>query len=385
MKSTGILMAILLIAGLFAIPFALAESTNGLQGPHFGNCKDTDGGTNYFVPGVVEYNLNYPPENRYLIEDGCYGSSLYEVYCDTEDVARAVNYVCPNGCSDAACIPLDDTTVSAASGVSGSAAGQFIGIANSPASITAEELANMARISLEKVEEDIETIKSVQTNGKPVSFPVKSLYFTGETDTEKNFRGYIVSNKQVIKFEANDVESVRVISQGRIIFNDGENEIYILIEGSHDLDNPEVYFVSLAKEGAEVIDQVFGEMTFNFETKAGEYTFLPDTTGPGEFTLDEVVVKNIRPSITDSEGFGRGLLENNIEGGIAGAAGEPAPIWKKWFTNEESVQNKFGEEPGLIAVEGNPLDEKPSISKEKGFFGWLKKLFNTQEEEGLES
>ena len=62
-------------------------------------CIDTDGGQNYYVKGITSKgNLNY--------SDYCgAGSNLYENYCDSSgNIQTNSLYVCPNGCSNGACI-----------------------------------------------------------------------------------------------------------------------------------------------------------------------------------------------------------------------------------------------------------------------------------------
>ena len=66
-------------------------------------CTDSDGGKNYYVKGTVEHY-------RGILNDYCIDSdTLLEGYClvaaDSQgNVFSSVNYTCPNGCNDGACV-----------------------------------------------------------------------------------------------------------------------------------------------------------------------------------------------------------------------------------------------------------------------------------------
>jgi len=64
-------------------------------------CTDSDGGKDYYVKG---YTIN---ENGVRDDDVCMsdpeGKVLNEYYCD-ENGGKGIEYTCPNGCSDGACI-----------------------------------------------------------------------------------------------------------------------------------------------------------------------------------------------------------------------------------------------------------------------------------------
>ncbi|MDP7179935.1 MAG: hypothetical protein QF824_01580, partial [Candidatus Woesearchaeota archaeon] len=80
-------------------------------------CSDSDDGLNYYRKGITRGpNIN----GQYLVlEDYCYdgvngnkvgsGPSLAEFYCLNGDTAYPkYDYICPNGCSDGACLPEED-------------------------------------------------------------------------------------------------------------------------------------------------------------------------------------------------------------------------------------------------------------------------------------
>ena len=67
-------------------------------------CKDSDGGSNYYVKGKVKYNLLHDEKYQYEYWDSCSGDKLNEMYCDSEGRAQTEYYDCPYGCKDGACI-----------------------------------------------------------------------------------------------------------------------------------------------------------------------------------------------------------------------------------------------------------------------------------------
>jgi hypothetical protein len=73
-----------------------------------GPCTDSDGGQNFNVKGYVTYD-GYVSSNGELIKewDACSGSILQEKYCSVSGTSYGIgliSHVCPNGCSDGACI-----------------------------------------------------------------------------------------------------------------------------------------------------------------------------------------------------------------------------------------------------------------------------------------
>lgn len=61
-------------------------------------CKDSDGGSNYYVKGVSsDGKTDYP--------DYCSGSILTERYCSGNVQVVSEDYTCPYGCNDGACLP----------------------------------------------------------------------------------------------------------------------------------------------------------------------------------------------------------------------------------------------------------------------------------------
>jgi hypothetical protein len=63
-------------------------------------CFDTDGGLNYNVRGNVETKIMISPPD-YCLSD--VPDTLYEYYCDSGK-STSVNYKCPKGCKNGACI-----------------------------------------------------------------------------------------------------------------------------------------------------------------------------------------------------------------------------------------------------------------------------------------
>ena len=61
-------------------------------------CSDSDGGINYYVKGET-----LGPNGKGT--DSCFDSiELYEYYCNEKGEVYPINYKCPNGCKDGACI-----------------------------------------------------------------------------------------------------------------------------------------------------------------------------------------------------------------------------------------------------------------------------------------
>jgi len=70
------------------------------------NCTDTDGGLNYNVKGTI--TSKYSNGTPYTASDSCYNgsSTLIEYTCQLNGQGNNnVSFVCPNGCSDGACLP----------------------------------------------------------------------------------------------------------------------------------------------------------------------------------------------------------------------------------------------------------------------------------------
>jgi len=69
-------------------------------------CTDSDGGKNYEVKGVVQFN-----ESGIMMpyEDSCLNGELFEFSCVDGWLNRQV-YTCPNGCKDGSCVGGEETT-----------------------------------------------------------------------------------------------------------------------------------------------------------------------------------------------------------------------------------------------------------------------------------
>ena len=67
-------------------------------------CTDSDGGKNYYTKGnVTVCTYGVQSGGCGLLSDNCVGNTLQEGYCDGNN-NRVDSYVCPNGCSNGACI-----------------------------------------------------------------------------------------------------------------------------------------------------------------------------------------------------------------------------------------------------------------------------------------
>jgi hypothetical protein len=68
-------------------------------------CTDSDGGLNYYVKGsVAGQNEDAPNDEITSATDTCNGNTLYEFICKTSLEYDDESYICPNGCSEGACI-----------------------------------------------------------------------------------------------------------------------------------------------------------------------------------------------------------------------------------------------------------------------------------------
>ena len=68
------------------------------------DCNDLDGGKNYCKSGVCYDKTNYidgGAESCFDRQDGAY---LSEMSCKSNQCYREEDHLCPNGCSNAACI-----------------------------------------------------------------------------------------------------------------------------------------------------------------------------------------------------------------------------------------------------------------------------------------
>jgi len=70
------------------------------------SCTDSDGGINYYVKGTASYSYG---AKYYNYSDYCFSSTgLYERYCSGNYV-YGTTYYCPYGCSNGACINVNET------------------------------------------------------------------------------------------------------------------------------------------------------------------------------------------------------------------------------------------------------------------------------------
>ena len=71
-------------------------------------CTDSDGGKDYYVKGITKGS--YGNGQKFDVEDSCENNEVHEYYCisNVNDVTKPnyewINYNCPNGCKDGACV-----------------------------------------------------------------------------------------------------------------------------------------------------------------------------------------------------------------------------------------------------------------------------------------
>lgn len=80
-------------------------------------CIDSDNGLNYYLKGTI-YNEVYPNG----ITDFCYNTNypigqLAEYFCNGSMSSSYTNYICPNGCSNGACINITSTCIDSDGGL----------------------------------------------------------------------------------------------------------------------------------------------------------------------------------------------------------------------------------------------------------------------------
>lgn len=89
------------------VEFSIEGETKPVQ-----KCYDSDNGINYYTQGTIKYNLQHDEKYQYSYSDTCSGSTLNEMYCDSQGNAQTTYYTCPNGCKNGACIKTPSTVVS---------------------------------------------------------------------------------------------------------------------------------------------------------------------------------------------------------------------------------------------------------------------------------
>ncbi|MDO8741507.1 MAG: CARDB domain-containing protein [Candidatus Woesearchaeota archaeon] len=68
-------------------------------------CTDSDGGINYYKYGVLNFTIPQFPGETLHQYDFCFNSTLLiEYYCTETNEYAEINYKCPNGCKDGACL-----------------------------------------------------------------------------------------------------------------------------------------------------------------------------------------------------------------------------------------------------------------------------------------
>ena len=63
-------------------------------------CTDSDGGLDYYIQGTTTDSSTSKTDNCF--NDGT--NRLAEYYCTETNIAEQINYICPNGCQDGACV-----------------------------------------------------------------------------------------------------------------------------------------------------------------------------------------------------------------------------------------------------------------------------------------
>ncbi len=77
-------------------------------------CKDSDGGINYYLKGVVKVNneeVEYTDICQKDISTKYSNEILEERYCDFNNNLNTKFYTCPNGCKDGVCIKSNNTLI----------------------------------------------------------------------------------------------------------------------------------------------------------------------------------------------------------------------------------------------------------------------------------
>lgn len=71
------------------------------------SCVDTDEGKDYYNKGYVKVRVGKGDDGTHF--DACYGDEIAEYYCNEDYTLGSINFLCPNGCKDGACIdPIVD-------------------------------------------------------------------------------------------------------------------------------------------------------------------------------------------------------------------------------------------------------------------------------------
>ena len=83
-----------------------------IEEPELEFCSDSDGGKEYSVKGIIEGKTVEGVEISSF--DQCNENVLSEWYCEEEYVGGKVDYECPYGCDDGACLPLVEKCLSQA-------------------------------------------------------------------------------------------------------------------------------------------------------------------------------------------------------------------------------------------------------------------------------
>ncbi|MFH1503244.1 MAG: hypothetical protein ABIE36_01145 [Candidatus Diapherotrites archaeon] len=90
---------------VFVSASGLSDFWNKITGRATQTCTDSDEGMNYFIHGTTTDLLG-------TVSDGCSildGKTLTEYYCSDNSKTR-VNYICPNGCQNGACVQVKKET-----------------------------------------------------------------------------------------------------------------------------------------------------------------------------------------------------------------------------------------------------------------------------------
>jgi eight-cysteine-cluster-containing protein len=66
-------------------------------------CTDSDGGKNYYVKGYA-YSSSHPQKETDFCDNSFANMNLREYYCDENGNVQSIQYNCPYGCTDGACI-----------------------------------------------------------------------------------------------------------------------------------------------------------------------------------------------------------------------------------------------------------------------------------------
>jgi len=104
--SGGFTLRVVNVAALQDGTVIRADIAVGPTGTYCPYCTDSDGGKNYYVKGTCASCISSNQGGGCGgVIDSCSDSTLKECYCEGGSIA-SINYLCPNGCIDGACVSV---------------------------------------------------------------------------------------------------------------------------------------------------------------------------------------------------------------------------------------------------------------------------------------